>query len=217
MFNDAATYNSVDKTGGMNGSVVLNQEEAGRPESADLRDLVARLTKAKQVIDDGNAAIGSGPLSWADTLVLAAKVAVQAQWREIKVKRAATPDGGEQIVKAFGSAWDVRLGRVDSADAAPQRALAPGASAEEMRTFMLKLGAKPDAGPFAAKPPFWEQPAFVVYPATQDDPLVRSRLLCVCPDRMTFGKVAASGPPRGCLPAKRLLATRGNSRPVQHV
>jgi L-ascorbate peroxidase len=173
VFNDAATYDYATKTGGMDGSVVLSKEEAGRPENKGLEDLVKRLAKAKDAIDKGNAAIGSGLISWADTLVLAAKVAVEDEWREIKLARAANPAGGDKIVKAFGAQWDVRLGRLDSSEAAPSRALAPNADAETMRQFMLKLGAKvEDQGPFAPKPPFWERPAFVVYSAAQDNPLV---------------------------------------------
>lgn len=76
--------------------------------------------------------------------------------------------------RAFGSPWDLRLGRIDSDELPPGRALAPGAGTEEMRDFMYKLGAKPgDDGPFSAKPPFWERPAFVIYSAMQDDPVVR--------------------------------------------
>ena len=174
LFNDAATFDADTQTGGMNGSVVT-KEELGRPENKGLDALVKRIAKAKEAIDAGNAEIGSGPLSWADTIVLAVKVAVQDEWRDIKLSRASDTAGGDQIVKAFGSAWDVRLGRLDAKQADPAgRVLAPGASAEEMRTYMLKLAAKPtDGGAFKPKQPFWERPAFVVYPATQDDPLVR--------------------------------------------
>lgn len=164
----------------MNASVVT-KEELGRPENKGLDALVKRIAKAKEAIDKGNEELGSGPLSWADTIVLACKVSVQDEWRGIKLSRAADPTGGDQIVKAFGSAWDVRLGRLDAKEADPAgRVLAPGASAEEMRAYMLKLAAKPgDGGAFKPKQPFWERPAFVVYPATQDDPAVRGHG-CYC-------------------------------------
>jgi L-ascorbate peroxidase len=164
----------------MDGSIVLSKEEAGRPESQGLDALVKQLATAKEAIDKGNAALGSGPISWADTLVLAAKVAIGDEWREIKLARAANPAGGDTIVKAFGAAWDVRLGRLDSSEAAPNRALGPNADTDTMRQFMLKLGAKTgDQGPFAPKPPFWERPAFVVYSAAQDKPSVRYSASCL--------------------------------------
>ena len=50
-----------------------------------LEDVIKRIGQAKKVIDAGNAELGSGPLSWADMMVLSAKVAVQAEWKSIKV------------------------------------------------------------------------------------------------------------------------------------
>lgn len=85
MFNDAATFDAVTKSGGMDGSVILNTEERKAPQMAGLDDLIKRISQAKDVIDTGNAELGSGPLSWADAMVLAAKVAVQAEWKYIKV------------------------------------------------------------------------------------------------------------------------------------
>lgn len=70
----------------MDGSVILNAAEKMRPEMAGLDDLIERIAQAKEVIDAGNAELGSGPLSWADLMVLAAKVAVQAEWKYIKVR-----------------------------------------------------------------------------------------------------------------------------------
>jgi Peroxidase len=201
VFNDAATYNIADGTGGMNGSVVLSKEEFNRPENKGFGDLELRLEKAKQAIDEVNAKLKSQPVSWADLLVLAAKVTTQAEWKDIKIRRAARPEGGEQIVRAFGTQWDVQLGRMDSAESVPGRALAPGASAQEMKAFMIKLGAKPGAGGFlSAKPPFWERPAFTIYPATQDDSLVCVRhrpVLCslrLAPDQQFPQHMSA---PRG--------------------
>lgn len=172
LFNDAATYDVATKTGGIDGSVVLSAEEASRPENDGLGDLVDRLSAVKATVDGELAAKGAGPLSWADLLVLAAKTAVQKEWFALKVKRVGDKESADTVAKAFGSAWDVKLGRVDTATPAPAgRALSQNASTEEMRQFMLKLGAKPgDGGPFAPKPPFWERPAFVIYPAITDDP-----------------------------------------------
>jgi hypothetical protein len=179
----------------MDGSVVLSKEEATRPENDGLSALVGRIAAAKKVIDEGNAKIGSGPISWADTIMLAAKVAVEQEWRDIKLKKAANPDAGEQIVRAFGAQWDVRLGRIDSPVAVSSRALAPGAGTEEMRDFMMRLGAKPGAGsgPLVPKPPFWERPAFVIYPATQDDPAVRAGTMFALPSCLGAVVCACSG------------------------
>lgn len=38
----------------------------------------------------------------------------------LQVKRAVTESGGELIAGPLGSPWDVRLGRVDNATAAPE-------------------------------------------------------------------------------------------------
>lgn len=85
VFNDAATFDAASKTGGMDGSVILNNAERRRPEMEGLEDVIKRIGQAKKVIDAGNAELGSGPLSWADMMVLSAKVAVQAEWKSIKV------------------------------------------------------------------------------------------------------------------------------------
>lgn len=83
------------------------------------------------------------------------------------------------IQKAFGAQWDVRLGRVDSDVADPAgRVPPPGASVQEIRTFLMGLAAPPSkGGPFEPKPPFWDRPAFVLYPSTTDSPQVRSVIL----------------------------------------
>lgn len=88
--------------------------------------------------------------------------------------RAGATGDAATITRAFGAAWDVRLGREDSSVADPAGRLpAPGASVEEVRAFLFDLASKKETGAFAAKPPFWERPAFVVYPATTDSPSVR--------------------------------------------
>ena len=89
--------------------------------------------------------------------------------------KAADKSGGETIGKSFGAQWDVSLGRVDSPTAdAPNGIPGKDASVEEIRLFLLSLGAKPaESGPFAPKAPFWERQAFVLYPATTEDMTVR--------------------------------------------
>lgn len=85
MFNDAATFDIATGTGGMNGSVVLSSEERKRAESAGLEELIGRLTKAKEAIDSAAAKRTAGPISWADLIVCAARVAVKAEWLDVKV------------------------------------------------------------------------------------------------------------------------------------
>lgn len=84
--------------------------------------------------------------------------------------------------RAFGAPWEIRLGRVDcDGSANAGRALKPKASTEEIVEFMNKLGTKPGPrGFFDPKPRFWERPTFVLYPAMQDDPIVRASW---CPDK----------------------------------
>lgn len=187
-FHDAATYDVATKTGGFDGSIVLS-DELNRPENVGLKPLVARLAEAKKQIDAGNAAIGSGPISWADTIYLAGKVSTQASWIQIKLKGT---KGGLQTVKAFGSDWPVVLGRVDNPAAAPTgRIPASDAPAEEIKQFMLALGAKPGAstGPFAPRPPFWERPAFVIWTAAAESPAAEeARLAAADPAFAEFKK-----------------------------
>lgn len=177
VFNDAATFDYEAKTGGLDGSIILNKAEASRAENAGLGDYVKKLGQVKVIVDEGNEKLGSGPISWADLMVLGAKVAVEKEWFKIKISRAADPSGGETIAKQFGSDWPVRLGRIDSTEEAPgRRVIAPNSSTEDMQKFMLGLGTKPglNDGPFAPKAPFWEKYTFIIWTATQDDPVVRS-------------------------------------------
>lgn len=170
LLHDAATYDAVTKTGGVNGSIVLS-EELSRPENKDLKDLVARLSKAR---DAGYAA---GPekqkqLSWADTIVLAVKVTQEMGWREDKLAK--NPKNGEFLVASFSNPITVNLGRLDAATPdAPNRFPAPGSSPSDVQKFMNTLGVKDPAsleGPFARKPLFWERITFVLWTAAQPDP-----------------------------------------------
>ena len=57
---------------------------------------------------------GQEPISWADLIVLSAKVAHVLAWTEQKVKRATVASGGSTIADAFGAAFPLPLGRVDA-------------------------------------------------------------------------------------------------------
>lgn len=53
--------------------------------ASSLSDIIAKVKAAKKAIDEGDTN-GAGPISWADTVYLAGKVAMQKQWDEIKVR-----------------------------------------------------------------------------------------------------------------------------------
>ncbi|EFJ45738.1 hypothetical protein VOLCADRAFT_105827 [Volvox carteri f. nagariensis] len=175
VLHDAATYDAATKTGGLDGSIVL-PEELSRPENAGLDVIVDKLAQAKAKIDAGGAEDGSGPISWADLIVLAAKVTTQAQWASIKRSRAQIASGGDVIAgPAFGAAWPVRLGRTDSTVPGPAgRIPSADASVGDIKSFMEKLGVAPGSnvgsGLFSAKPPFWERPTLVLWTAAAADP-----------------------------------------------
>lgn len=184
LLNDAATYDAVSGTGGVDGSIVT-PEELGRPENASLKPLVERLADLKKSIDAGGADVGQGPISWADLIVLAAKVSTQKVWYRAKVGNAKTETGGELIASAFSAEWPVQLGRVDSnIPAPPGRLLPENPTAEEVQKFFLQLGVKPgepEGGLFAPKKPFWERVTFVLWPAAQADPAAAEALLDASP------------------------------------
>ncbi|KXZ46294.1 hypothetical protein GPECTOR_45g164 [Gonium pectorale] len=181
LINDALPYDAATKTGGVDGSIVL-PEELARPENAGLAPLVEKLAQAKAKIDAAGAEDGSGAISWADTIVLAAKVATQAEWARIKINRAQIASGGETIAgPAFGAAWPVRLGRVDATTPAPAgKVLAPDASVAEIKATFAALAVKPGTptgGLFATKPPFWERPTLVLWAAAAADPAAEEERL----------------------------------------
>lgn len=62
-------------------------------------------------------------------------------------------------------AVQTEIGRVDSAEYAGAAIPALDADVETIRAWLTQLGAKPGAGsgPFTPKPPFWEQPGFVLW------------------------------------------------------
>ncbi|PSC75757.1 Thylakoid lumenal 29 kDa chloroplastic [Micractinium conductrix] len=167
---DAGSYDAATKTGGCDGSIVL-PEELNRPENKALAPLVEKLRQAKAAID-ASANEGQGPLSWADTIVLAAKVASEAAWRQDKIDKAADAVKGAFIADSFGNPIDVKLGRIDAASANPSgRVPATDASLEEVQAFFTQLGAKPGAGEgaFSRKAPFTERQQFLLWPAVQTD------------------------------------------------
>eukprot|EP01025_Chloroclados_australasicus_P016354 TRINITY_DN1816_c0_g1_i1.p1 TRINITY_DN1816_c0_g1~~TRINITY_DN1816_c0_g1_i1.p1 ORF type:complete len:347 (-),score=44.86 TRINITY_DN1816_c0_g1_i1:341-1381(-) len=172
LFNDAATYDVESKTGGVDGSIILDAE-LNRPENSSLKPLVAKLRTAKEEIDKKGTEIGSGPISWADLIVVAARFAAKQSWFDIKLKRASNAAGGEIVASAFASEFPLDLGRIDATEPnVSGKILADDASVKEIRDFLFNLGRKEGEGEgfFSKKPPFWERPGFVIYSATRDDP-----------------------------------------------
>eukprot|EP00882_Tetradesmus_deserticola_P003731 GHRQ01003946.1.p1 GENE.GHRQ01003946.1~~GHRQ01003946.1.p1 ORF type:complete len:361 (+),score=156.95 GHRQ01003946.1:38-1084(+) len=173
MLRDAATYDADTKTGGYDGSILINSEELSRPENSYLKPLAGRLQQAKAAVDAAVDPKGE-KISYADLLVLATKVATTQAWKEVKMKKTQTTSGGEIITTVYGTEWPVRLGRVDSATpGAAGRIPADGAPVAEIVAFMKGVGVKggaAGAGPFTPKPPFWERPTFFIWPAACSDP-----------------------------------------------
>jgi len=167
LFNDASTYNAVERTGGVNGSIVLS-EELKRPENKDLKDLVDRLAAARTAI------AAAGPpsqktISWADTIVLAAKLTQQMIWYDARFVR--NPINGALLAENYANPINVTLGRVDTETPDEAGKVLPvGASAQEVLALSKTLGVKDPKdleGPFARKAPFWERVIYVLWCATQ--------------------------------------------------
>jgi L-ascorbate peroxidase len=164
LLHDAGTYDRATGTGGCDGSIVIFPEELDRPENRDLKPFVEKLKQAKAAID-ARRQEGQAPLSWADTIVLAAKTTQELAWREDKISKAADPAKGAIIADGFGNPIRVRIGRVDATEPAPAgRIPADGAALEEVQAFFNQLGAK--AG---KRPPLWERQQYLIWPATQAD------------------------------------------------
>ena len=169
LFHDAATYDAVNKTGGVNGSIVLS-EELNRPENKDLKAFVDRLSKARDAIIAGSPA-KQKTITWADTIVLAVKVTQLINWRAEKIAK--NPKNGEYLASNFSNPINVKLGRPDATT--PDAAVpfpAPGASAAEVLAFTKTFGVKDPKdleGIIAKKAPFWERVMFVLWPAAQPD------------------------------------------------
>jgi len=181
VFNDAGTYDYATRTGGLDGSIVMD-EELKRPENASLKPLVEKLKEVKKTVDEQNAASNQAPISWSDLLVLTARLAVSKEWRVQKRKRTASDQDAALLQTAFGADWPVRLGRVDSnTPGEPNRIPQADASVEDIRSFLLQLGAKPEGG-FGYKPPFYERPGFLMYTAAQPDPTKAEEYLATEPE-----------------------------------
>ena len=68
-------------------------------------------------------------------------------WRQVKIARAATPEGGETIATAFAAAWPVRLGREDAGGAGPDTKVpVPGAPVAEIKAYFKLLNNKDPEG-----------------------------------------------------------------------
>jgi len=173
VLHDAGTYDLATKSGGIDGSVILNKEETNRPENKEFAPYVEKLKKAKEVID-AQARPGQSGVSWADLEVLAARCALRAEFRDAKLRRAASksPDGvaNPSAAEAVTADFPVNVGRVDSGDNAGPAGKIPSidADAVAVREFFAGLGAKPGKdGPFGpALPLFWQRPAFVLWAAS---------------------------------------------------
>lgn len=170
VIHDAATFDVATGKGGLNGSII-NSEELGRAENKDMKSFVDRLAGVKTIIDDKGKIAGQEAISWADLIVLAAKVAHVQSWTAQKVKRASIAKDGSTIAEAFGAAFPVPLGRVDATE--PDSAVqlpTQTASPAEVKSFFNKLGNEGKGGFGAGKAPFWERPAFVLWTQAQPDP-----------------------------------------------
>lgn len=174
LFNDAATYNVQTGKGGVNGSVILDGE-LGRKANKDLKPYVEKLRKAKKAIDQRGAQEGQAPVTWADLIVIGAKVATLLEWNEIKEKRNPKGEGGVSVANLFGAEWQIQLGREDATQPDPEVPIpTTDSSVDEIRDFLYQLGNKtPEGGLkafFSGKPPFYERPGFVVWTYAQPDP-----------------------------------------------
>lgn len=169
LLHDAATYDVVTKTGGVNGSIVIS-DELNRPENKAMKSFVEKLGKVRDSLQ-ANSPNGQNKLSWADTIVLAAKVTQQQAWMKDRLSKS---EKTAELAAKFGNPFEVRLGRLDSSEPdAPGRFPAPGSPPSEVQKFMSGLNVKDPSqlgGPFSVKAPFWERPTFLLWPAAQDDP-----------------------------------------------
>ncbi|DBA96610.1 TPA: hypothetical protein ACH3X1_015471 [Trebouxia sp. C0004] len=170
VIHDAATFDVATGQGGLNGSII-NSEELGREENKDLKSFVDKLAGVKKIIDEKGKTAGQEAISWADLIVLAAKVAHVQSWTAQKVKRASIAQDGSTIAEAFGAAFPLPLGRVDATSPdAPVQVPTQTASPAEVKSFFNKLGNENKGGFAAGKAPFWERPAFVLWTQAQPDP-----------------------------------------------
>lgn len=177
VLHDAGTYDASTKSGGLDGSVILDSEEASRPENREFAPYVAKLRKAKEVID-AQARPGQAQVSWSDLEVLGARAALRKAFGDAKFARsvARSADGkGDPKARSFGANdFPVVFGRIDApgkGSAGPAGKLpAPDADAETVINFFAGLGAKPNKGGTGgfgpALPLFWARPAFLLWSAS---------------------------------------------------
>jgi len=177
VFNDAGTYDPVTKTGGMNGSVT-SDEEMSRPENRDLKAVLAKLAKGKAAIDASPLGQSAGPISWADTLVVGAKVATDKAWDDVRVEKTGGDLAKAGTLKGFSKPFVVRIGREDNLTPGPAGVLpAPGASPEDISAFLNAFnnpdpaGTKGNGGnPFAKQAPWGGLRGFIAWTSGAADP-----------------------------------------------
>lgn len=165
---DVLTYDINTRTGGSNGSIRF---EMDRPENAKLKPYFDRLSKVKEEVD---ARLGpSGPISWADLIYVAGKVATRKKWLSEKVNRLQGKMSSEMVQQSYGNPWTARLGRVDVDEADPAgRVPGPDASLLEVRDFFLSFdNPKPDAKAsfLGGKAPYNERYSFLLIGLMADD------------------------------------------------
>ena len=162
---DVVGYDPATRTGGVDGSAVLF--EAGTPAVKELAPYVAKLKKAKAVID-AQARPGQSPISWADLEILGARSALAKSFKETKLANG----GNLQSIAAMKSDFPVLIGRVD-AKAGPGAGKgaatlpSPGADADAIVAFFDRLGKKEDgSNPSGGRALIWEKPAFYAWGAS---------------------------------------------------
>lgn len=163
----ASNFDYATKTGGFNGSIMVNPAELNRPENANLKPFAEKLRKVKADVDAAVAELGYGPISYADLMVLASKVSCQKKWAEEKAA-----GGSGDAAKFFPNVWEVTLGRIDSPEVGPFRLPADDAPVPEIAAALAKMGAKPNAGngPFDPRPPFQKKYGYILWAGAAKDP-----------------------------------------------
>ena len=59
---------------------------------------------------------GQAPITWADLIVIAAKVTTVLEWADIKTRRNPAAEGGVSIASLFGAQWQLQLGRPEASE-----------------------------------------------------------------------------------------------------
>eukprot|EP00963_Diacronema_lutheri_P001607 scaffold102_cov340-Pavlova_lutheri.AAC.64 len=142
-----------------------------RPENVKLKPYFDKLSTVKKEVD---ARLGpSGPISWADLVYVAGKVATRKKWLNEKVDKLQGKMSSEMVQQSYGTPWTARIGRVDAEEADPAgRIPGPGASLEELRDFYLKFdNPKPeDKGSFlGGKAPYNQRYSYLLISLMAED------------------------------------------------